>query len=293
MCPHRQTRRAEKRDPVATPEIDQVLADLDRIIDDSRRAKSRIGFFAAIYRQVTLRVQQGIEADEFEDGPRMDLLDAIFAKRYMDAVAAWKSKGQPTRSWRTSFDAAEARDRRLILQHLLLGMNAHINLDLGVAAAEVAPGDSIDGLKRDFDHINVILNEMLDGAQKAIGKHSPMVHILNQVGGAVGDQILGFSFPVARFAAWMNALVLARQSGKEKESTIDMMDRRAALAALPIVDPGGVVGKSIESTIILAETQDVVPVIDTLNSIITPGAAPKPISKPTDSSLFSSPPSFP
>jgi hypothetical protein len=278
---------------VATPEIDQFLADLDQIIDDLRRAESRIGFFAAIYRQVTLRIQQGIEADEFEDGPRMDHLDAIFAKRYIDAIAAWKSKGQLTRSWRISFDAAEARDRRLILQHLLLGMNGHINLDLGVAAAEVAPGDSIDGLKRDFDHINVMLNEMFDSAQKAIGKHSPMMQILDQVSGAVGDQILGFSFPVARFAAWMNALVLARQSGNEKESTIDMMDRRTALAALPIVDPGGVVGKSIESTIVLAETQDVVTVIDTLNSIITPGAAPKPISKPTGSSLLSSPPSFP
>ncbi len=72
-----------------------------------------------------------------------------------------------------------------------------------------------------------------------------------------------------------------------------MMDRRAALAALPIVDPGGAVGKSIEGTIILAETQDVVSVIDTLNSIITPGAAPKPVSKSTDSSLFPALPSFP
>jgi hypothetical protein len=278
---------------VTTPRIDQILADLDRIIDDSRRAKSRIGFFAAMYRQVTLRVQQGIEAGEFEDGSRMDRLDAVFAKRYIEAVDAWKAKGQPTRSWQISFDAADADDRRLILQHLLLGMNAHINLDLGIAAAEVAPGDSINGLKRDFDYINVILNDMLDSVQKAVGKHSPMMHILDQAGGAVGDQILGFSFPVARFAAWMNALVLARQSGTEKESTIDMMDRRAALAALPIVDPGGAVGKSVEGTIILAETQDVVSVIDTLNSIVTPGAAPKPVSKPTDGSRFPSLPSFP
>lgn len=278
---------------MATPEIDEILVDLERIIDDSRHAKSRIGFFAAMYRQVTLRVQQGIEAGEFEDGPRMDRLDAVFAKRYIDAVAAWKSNGQPTRSWRASFEAAESPDRRLILQHLLLGMNAHINLDLGIAAAEVAPGDSINSLKRDFDHINVLLNEMLDSVQKAIAKHSPMMHILDQAGGTVGDQILGFSFPVARFAAWMNALVLARQSGNEKESSIDMMDRRAALAALPIVDPGGMVGKSVEGTIVLAETPDVVPVIDTLNSIITPGATPKPVSKPTGSSLLPSLPSFP
>jgi hypothetical protein len=38
-----------------------------------------------------------------------------------------------------------------VVQHVLLGMNAHINLDLGVAAAEVAPGPAIAGLRGDFD----------------------------------------------------------------------------------------------------------------------------------------------
>ena len=46
----------------------------------------------------------------------------------------------------------------------------------------------------------------------------------------------------------MNALVLARQSGNEKESTIDMMDRRAALAALPKYTPGRTVPGAIKLT---------------------------------------------
>lgn len=259
---------------MTTPAIDQVLVALDSVIADARHTKSRIGFFAAMYRQVTLRVRQGIEAGEFEDGPRMDQLDAIFANRYTDAVRAWSEKGEPTRSWRVSFETAEHRERRLIIQHLLLGMNAHINLDLGIAAAEVAPGASIHKLKADFDRINDILNDMLDDIQKAIGKHSPMMHVLDRVGGRTGDQILGFSFPVVRFGAWMNALVLADQNESEKPHTIEMLDRRTALSALPIVDPGGLVGKSIQSTIVLAESTDVVAIIDTLNSIITSGARP-------------------
>jgi hypothetical protein len=37
----------------------------------------------------------------------------------------------------------------LILQHLLLGINAHINLDLGIAAAEGTSAPKLPGLLRD------------------------------------------------------------------------------------------------------------------------------------------------
>src|SRR5690606_41399624 len=58
----------------------------------------------------------------------------------------------------------------LVLQHLLLGMNAHINLDLGIAAAETAPGTALPALKRDFDEITTLLGEMLDDVQDRIGR---------------------------------------------------------------------------------------------------------------------------
>lgn len=251
---------------MATPEIDQVIKDLDEILNDARNRKSKIGFFAALYRVMTVRVKQGVENGEFEDGHRMDHMDAVFANRYVDAVKALKAKEKTTRSWRIAFEAAEASEQRLILQHLLLGMNAHINLDLGIAAAKAAPGDSIHALKADYDKINDLLQELLDKVQKAIGKHSPMMYLLDQTTGPVGDQILGFSFPVAREAAWMNALVLANMKDPEKQHTIDGIDRRTALMTLPIVDPGGAVGKVVEGTIVLAESKDVVTIIDTLLS---------------------------
>jgi hypothetical protein len=143
-------------------------------------------------------------------------------------------------------------------------MNAHINLDLGIAAAEAAPGDAIHALKTDYDRINDLLQELFDKVQKAIAKHSPMMHLLDQATGPIGDQILGFSFPVARQAAWMNALVLADMKDPERQHTIDAIDQRTALMAFPIVDPGGAVGKIVESTIVLAESKDVVSIIDTL-----------------------------
>lgn len=65
--------------PAAT--IDQVIARLDTAIDRARRENSRLGFFACLYRQVTVRVSEGIAAGRFQDGPRMERLDVIFANR--------------------------------------------------------------------------------------------------------------------------------------------------------------------------------------------------------------------
>ena len=69
-------------DPAET--IDGVIGKLDQIIDWSYTTKSRLGYFAALYRKVTIKVKEGIEEDFFEDGERMERLDVIFANRSLD-----------------------------------------------------------------------------------------------------------------------------------------------------------------------------------------------------------------
>jgi len=39
--------------------IDQVFQQLDDIIDRTKRDKSRLGYFAALYRKVTLKIKGG------------------------------------------------------------------------------------------------------------------------------------------------------------------------------------------------------------------------------------------
>jgi len=113
--------------------IDEVLERLDYIIETSLNNQDPHGAFAALYRRVTAAVKEGIAAGQFDDGPRMERLDVVFANRYLDAWEARKA-GQPvTQAWAAVFETA-GQGRKLLLQHLLLGMNAHINLDLGIAA---------------------------------------------------------------------------------------------------------------------------------------------------------------
>jgi len=142
--------------------IDEVIASLDAILERSLATHDRRGYFAALYNRVTMSVRDGIQKGEFDDGARMERLDVVFANRYLDAYAKYE-RGEPVSTvWKRAFDAAvHGRDGLLVIQHLLVGMNAHISLDLGIAAATVAPGAALPGLQGDFDRINTVLASLV------------------------------------------------------------------------------------------------------------------------------------
>jgi hypothetical protein len=54
-------------------------------------------------------------------------------------------------------------------------MNAHINFDLGIAAAEIAPGDELPSLQHDFNEINTILARLVGQVQSEIYEVSPWI----------------------------------------------------------------------------------------------------------------------
>src|SRR5689334_19020695 len=111
-------------------DISDVIRILDGIIADTKARRDPLGYFAALYRQVTLKIQEGIHQGFFDNGTRMAEFDAAFANRYLSAYDAFQAGGKPSRSWRVAFTATSS-GRLIILQDLLVGINAHINLDLG------------------------------------------------------------------------------------------------------------------------------------------------------------------
>ena len=217
--------------------IKDVLAALDEVIDWALEKESRLGYFAAMYHTVTSKVAQGIEAGYFDDGPRMERLDVCFANRYLAAVAAHDDGGRPTRSWELAFEAGGAA-RLLILQHLLLGINAHINLDLGIAAATTAPGEDLPGLRRDFDRINEILALLIGGIERDLGEVSPWIKFLSIVGGRHDEEVVRFSIEVARTEAWRFATELAPLDPADWAGPIAARDARVARLARRITNPG-------------------------------------------------------
>lgn len=151
--------------PIET--IDDVISVLDEIILESSSNNSTMGYFAVLYQKVTIKVKEEIAAGFFDDGPLMEKLDIVFAKRYIDAYFMWKNQKPITKSWEVAFRESE-NSKLLVFQHLLLGMNAHINLDLGIAAAEISGSNNIEDLEEDFIRINEILASMVDDVQNGL-----------------------------------------------------------------------------------------------------------------------------
>jgi hypothetical protein len=242
--------------------IAEVIAQLDEIIARSRRESSRLGCFAALYRQVTIKVKEGIAAGRFEDGARMERLDVIFANRYLEALQHFR-RGEPaSKCWQVAFEAG-ASWRLLILQHLLMGMNAHINLDLGVAAAQTSPGEALPALKRDFQEINEILSELHEKVQQQIAALSPWLGLLDRIAGRADDIVFNFSLKRARAAAWKFAEQLASLPPEQQLPAIQKQDGKIEALANSIRRPGWLI--SLVAFIIrLRESNDVARSIEVL-----------------------------
>jgi len=244
--------------------IDEVIYQLTDIVVRSRREGDCKGYFAALYRKVTVRVRDGIEQGRFEDGPRMERLDVIFANRYLEAYRQYLDQGDPSACWRLAFDTT-AEWRPIILQHLLLGMNAHINLDLGIAAVEAEPGDSLQSLRRDFNEINSVLSELVQPVQDEIGAVSPWIGFLDKIDRHADDVIVNFSMDRARQAAWRFAEELNVLNSADRETAINRRDREVHTLGRVVRKPGRFVLPLGLLAIRLRESYPVARVIDQLS----------------------------
>ena len=247
---------------VQVTSIDEVIQRLDEIIHWASNERNRLGYFAALYRKVTIRVKEGIEDGFFEDGERMERLDVVFANRYFEAFDQYQNGRVPTRSWRVAFDNSK-HWWPIVLQHLLLGMNAHINVDLGIAAARTSPGDTVHELKNDFDKINDILASLVDGVERELAHIWPMLKLLDRILGRSEEVLINFSMRKARDHAWNVALQFAPLAAHKWSSKLDGLDKEIAALGRKIRYPGLIIGLKVK-LIRLGELGTISQIIDIL-----------------------------
>src|SRR5688572_2200714 len=106
-----------------------IETSFDNILYWGIKNRNRNAYFAALYKNITQRVSKAIANREFEDNERMRLFVQHFAEYYIDAFHKYSNNQlEKENPW---YDVFEIGNQKLsVVQHMLLGVNTHINYDL-------------------------------------------------------------------------------------------------------------------------------------------------------------------
>jgi hypothetical protein len=222
--------------------IAEVIDQLTNIVSRAEAENNRAGYFAALYKKVTIAVYDKIKTGYFDDNERMEKLDVVFACRYLDAYQEYTQHKKCSACWQFAFDACNTW-QPMVMHHLLLGMNAHIGLDLGIAAAIVSPGGDIENIHTDFNKINTVLCDLITEVKASLFSMWPLSKFISQLNmGQFENDLAGFSMNIARDAAWQSALEYNACSGvTPKENYIIERDKNVVDFSKQMLHPGAVV----------------------------------------------------
>jgi hypothetical protein len=118
-----------------------------------------------------------------------------------------------------------------------MGMNAHINLDLGIAAAETSK-NNIDDLENDFKKINEILSSLVIEVQNDLINIWPTLSKILRKTNKLDDLLVDFSMELARDGAWKYAKNLSALPEDNFNNAILERDKKVGQKAGLVLDPG-------------------------------------------------------
>lgn len=195
-------------------------------------ADDALGYFPALYARVTLRIEAGAQSGRFTDGDSMERFARAFAGWYLGPMGG--SEPLPG-CWRATRDVAADR-RLLVVQHLLLGINAHVNHDLPQVVVQVAEQDGRDlpQMRGDFDAVNQVLAETMPEVVRDLGRVSAWV---NGLAARWGSRLFEFSLETARDQAWRAAVTLHALDSAERAAHARQIDELVCTLAYLVTSP--------------------------------------------------------
>jgi hypothetical protein len=248
--------------------IDDVLRNVDQIIKWSIEAESHLGYFAVVYKRVTLAIREAITDGQFEDENRVARLDVVFAQRYFNALNAYFHPNEYpglTLAWEVAF-VGDLDGQAIILQHLMSAFNAHITFDLGMACFTIAP-DSLDTLENDFNRVNAVLCSQIPGIIDVLQRLSPELRWIRRL---IPDELGVFNRMLMKLrqGAWLFAIYMALNPDNAIQKRVNQAAWTAALGAWYLQPPAGLtLFRALVSAVAKHESHDVVANILALEGI--------------------------
>lgn len=183
--------------------------------------------FLRCYLMMTANMVKAIGDGQFRDKEWVSHLLHRFADYYFDALRLYEAQDESTPAvWKQVHDAS--RDLHLhVLQHLLLGINAHINYDLVLAIYDAMTPDwknltEVSRQTRMADHnmVNLIIGSTIDSVQDlVIEREAPFMKIVDSLMGRVDEWLLSELITSWRTQVWEESCaMLAANHPDDKES---------------------------------------------------------------------------
>lgn len=185
------------------------------------QAHDRRAIFLHCYMLMTGNMLIAIESGEFHDPDWVRPLLHRFSDYYFDALEAYESQNPSTpKVWQRAHDASQEA-KVAVLQHLLLGMNAHINYDLVLTLVEMleAEWDALDESMRkwryaDHCHVNAIIAGTIDSVQDQVVEILvPKMDLLDGLLGPFDEWMASRLITHWREEVWQHAILLLESPG--------------------------------------------------------------------------------
>jgi uncharacterized protein DUF5995 len=190
-----------------------------------------LGYFPAIYARETYEVGGGAANLGPTVRGQLDELVETFAHRY---TGAWRNEIPRASCWEASW-VVGTRDDLLIVQHILLGINAHINFDLPQAVVQVGKaGGSLERLRETFDSVEESFGRTYASSVKDLDRVSRWTSEADLAG---GRHLFNFSLRRARQQAWTAAENLYPLGQDAYDEYVQELDRLVSVLAYLITKP--------------------------------------------------------
>jgi hypothetical protein len=191
-----------------------VLTRMTTLVDQWEAAHDRRAIFLGCYRLMTQNMLDAIDTGRFQDDVWVSNLLHRFTDYYFAALDQFDQHSPDTPVvWQLAFDATRDEDVTT-LQHLLLGVNAHINFDLVFTLVDLLAPEWTDltderCTQRHADHalVNRIIGETIDAVQdQVIDRHSPWYDFVDKLLGPVDEWLTSRLISHWREEVWNNAV---------------------------------------------------------------------------------------
>lgn len=214
---------------------------MNALADGWRKSADRRAIFVEAYGTMTSNMYEAVDNDEFHDNQWVRRLLDRFAEYYFEGVAMYDSTGTCCQAWQIAHDSALRSDLHT-LQHLFLGINAHINYDLALALVDVLEdwrdmSEAQRELRRaDHEMVNLMIERIVDRVQdEVVGARAPEMATVDRLMGRVDEWFFSQLIAGWRDDVWDAATQILQADQSDRVRCISDLEHRAVETARLVI----------------------------------------------------------